>query len=276
MAKLAEDARRMVSLFVDEMIEQRKQKGWSQQDLASNAGYSKSLIAAVENYERAPTLVLADALDRAFGLPRTFHRLHKRMGSVAFPVAFGEFAEVERAASELFIWDHSYLPGLLQPEDYARHMLSRHLNVTDEVIAERVTARLERQAVLTRTEPAAPVAWFMVDGQSLRRPVGSPEVMHAALTNLVKMAELPNVTVRVVPLESGGGHPGLLGGFDLAEHDDHPPTLFIEDITDGRITEDAATVREVQLRWRYLCSLALSAEQSVALIKEEAERWKPQ
>lgn len=194
MAKINEDARRMVSLFVDEMIEQRKQNGWSQQDLASNAGYSKSLIAAVENYERAPTLVLADALDTAYKLPGTFLRLHKKMGSVAFPVAFGEFAEVERTASELFIWDHSYLPGLLQPEDYARHMLSRHLNVTDEVIAERVTARLERQAVLTRTEPAAPIAWFMIDGQALRRPVGPSEVMHAALMNLVKMAELPNVT----------------------------------------------------------------------------------
>lgn len=276
MAKLSEDARYTVSMFVDEMIEQRKHRGWTQQELGERCTYSKGLIAAVENYERAPTITLADALDKAFGLPRTFRRLHKRMGSVAFPLAFGEFAEVERAASELFIWEHSYLPGLVQTEDYARHMLSRHLDVTDEEISERVSGRMERQAVLTRTDPRAPVAWFMIDGQVLRRPVGSPAVMYAALMNLAKLSEMHNVTVQVIPLESGGGHPGLLGAFCLAEHEDRPTTLFSEDITDGRITEDAATVREVRQRWRYLCSLALSAEQSVALIKEEAERWKPQ
>lgn len=276
MAKLNEDARRMVSLFVDEMIEQRKKRGWTQAELADECKYSKGLIAAVESYERAPTLALADALDNAYEMPGTFRRLHKRMGSVAFPVAFGEFAEIERAASELFIWDHSYLPGLLQSEEYAWHVLSRHLNVTDEEVAERVAARIERQAVLTRSDPRAPVAWFIIDGQVLRRPVGDARVMHAALMHLVKMAELPNVTIQVVPLESGGGHPGLLGAFCLAEHDSAPTTLFSEDITDGRITEDAATVREVRLRWRYLASLALSAEQSVALLTEEAERWKPQ
>jgi transcriptional regulator with XRE-family HTH domain len=275
MAKLSEDARRTVSLFVDEMRSQREQRNWTQPELAARSKYSKALIAAVENYDRAPTSALADALDTAFGLPGTFARLHKRMGSVSFPIAFGEFAEVERAASELFIWDHGYLPGLLQTEDYARCILSRHPNVTDDEIAERVTARIARQAVLTRIDPRPPVVWFMIDGQALKRPIGDAEVMGGALDHLVKMAELPNITIQVVPLESGGGHPGLLGAFYLAEHDAAPTTLFSEDITDGRITEDSALVREVRLRWRYLGTLAMSAEQSLDLIRREAEQWKP-
>jgi transcriptional regulator with XRE-family HTH domain len=274
-AKLSEEARRTVSLFVDEMRSQREQRGWTQPELAQRAKYSKALIAAVENYDRAPTVGLAAELDEAFGLPETFQRLHKRMGSVAFPIAFGEFAEIEQAASELFIWEHALLPGLLQSEDYARHVLSRHPNVTDDQIAERLAARMARQTVLTREDPPAPVVWVLIDGQALRRPIGSPEVMHAALHHVLKLAERPNVTVQVVPLPDGGGHPGLLGTFYLAEHDASPTTLFIEDIADGRITEDPATVREVRLRWRYLGTLASSADASADLIKREVEQWKP-
>lgn len=276
MAKLSEDARRTVSLFVDEMVEQRKQREWTQAELAKQAGYSTSLIASVEGYDRAPTAVLADALDAAFGLPKTFRRLHKRMGSVAFPVAFGEFAEIEAAASELFIWEHGLLPGLAQTEDYARAVLRRHPNVTDEQVAERLEARLKRQEVLTREDPKPPLVWIMIDGQVLRRPIGGAGVMHAALMNLVKLADLPNVTIQVIPLETGGGHPGLLGTFYLAEQGDSPARLFSEDITDGHITEDTGTVREVRRRWHYLCTLALPAEQSLDLIKKEAEQWRPE
>lgn len=276
MGKLSEEARETVSVFVDEMRSWRDQRSWTQAELAERAKYSASLIASVESYDRAPTAGLAKALDAALGLPGTFQRLHKRMGTLAFPLAFGEFAQVEAAASELFVWDHSYLPGLLQREDYAREVLRRHLNVTDDQVAERLAARTARQAVLTREDPPAPICWFMIDGQALRRPVGTPEVMADALGHVLKMAELPNVTVQVVPLETGGGHPGLLGTFYLAEHDSAPTTLFVEDITDGRMSEDVPTVREVRKRWRYLTSLALSADTSIDLIGREQERWKPQ
>lgn len=59
MAKLDETMRRTVSVFVDEMTEQRRHRGWTQQDLAGHCTYSKALIAAVESYERAPTIGLA-------------------------------------------------------------------------------------------------------------------------------------------------------------------------------------------------------------------------
>lgn len=275
MARLSEDTRRTVAIFVDEMRSQREHRAWSQTELATRAEYSKALIAAVENYERAPTSVLAKALDKAFGLPGTFQRIHKRMGLLAIPVAFGEFAEIEASARELFVWDHSYLPGLLQPEEYALHVFRRWPNATEEQVAERLAARMDRQKALTRKDPPAPIVWFLIDHQALRRPVGDPEVMYAALRNVLAMAELPNVTIQVVPLGSSGVHPGLLGACYIAEHDDRPTTLFLEDMADGRITEDPATVREVRLRWRYACSLALPADASTDLIRREQEQWKP-
>jgi hypothetical protein len=133
---------------------------------------------------------------------------------------------------------------------------------------------MDRQKVLTRKAPPSPVVWFLIDQQVLRRPVGDPEAMHAALGNVLVMAELPNITIQVVPL-STGVHPGLLGACYIAERNDGSTTLFLEDMSDGRITEDPATVREVRLRWRYACSLALPADASIDLIRREQEQWKP-
>ena len=44
----------------------REQRGWSRADLERETNYSESLIAMMETYQRAPTLALAKALDRAF------------------------------------------------------------------------------------------------------------------------------------------------------------------------------------------------------------------
>jgi hypothetical protein len=69
---------------------------------------------------------------------------------------------------------------LFQTEDYARHVLSRHPNVTEELVSARVAARMARQSALDREDP--PLVWAVIDDDALTRCVGSPEVMHAATT----------------------------------------------------------------------------------------------
>ena len=81
-------------------------------------------------------------------------------------------------------------------------------------MAERLAARMARQAILTREEPAAPMAWFLVDEAALRRCTGTPETMAAQLDHLATVAGLPNVTIQVVP---NVAHAALTGGFAIAE-----------------------------------------------------------
>ena len=69
--------------------------------------------------------------------------------------------------------------------------------MSDDLVSERLAARLARQAILTRDDP--PTVWFLVDEAALRRCVGSPEVMAAQLAHLAGVARLPNVTIQVVP-----------------------------------------------------------------------------
>jgi transcriptional regulator with XRE-family HTH domain len=275
MAKLSERDRERLSLFVDEMIAQRTARGWSQADLATQTNYSRGLIGAVETYERAPTEPLAKALDQAFGLPKTFERLQKKVRSMAFPAAFGEFAEHEAKANTLFILEHAYIPGLLQTEGYARTVLEQHLNVTQAEVAERLSNRLGRQEILKRKDASRPVLWVLIDEFVLDREIGGPLVMADQLASLAEAATLINVTVQVIP-RGAGSHPGLLGHYVIAER--HRPEgaagiVFIEGADDGRITDDPETVAEIMQRWRYLGSLALPVGPSLELIQERQERW---
>lgn len=272
MAKLSERDRERLSIFVDEMVAQRTHRGWSQADLAREVKYSKSLIAQVETYERAPTEPLAVSLDSALGLPKTFVRLYGKIRGTAFPAAFGEFAVYEAQAVALWLFEHAYVPGLLQTEGYARAALSHHYNVTADQVAERVTARLERQQLLGREDPPPPNLWILVDEFVLHREIGSAEVMAQQLDVLAATAGT-NVTVQVIP-RSTGAHPGLAGMFHIAELGDGSSILFREDITDGSVTDDPATVSDAAQRWQHLSSLALNVGQSQEIIRECAEQWR--
>jgi hypothetical protein len=74
---------------------------------------------------------------------------------------------------------------------------------------------------------------------------------------------------------SAGGHTGLLGACTIADLDGNPSIVNLEDIADGRVMDDAATVSRVTLRFNALRSEALPKGPSRELIARVAEeRWK--
>jgi hypothetical protein len=69
------------------------------------------------------------------------------------PPWFRSWIEHEQRATVLRIWQPSVLSGLLQTEEYARAILAVNPGVTEDLISERLTARLARQELLTRDDP---------------------------------------------------------------------------------------------------------------------------
>jgi transcriptional regulator with XRE-family HTH domain len=276
-----------LSLFADELKAHREARGWTQADLAAKIPCSESLIAQVETCWRAPTKDLAKALDRVFATPGfteetedhsgtsgTFERMWAKLRNLPFPASFRSFAPYEAEAVALHVFEHSLVPGLLQTEAYARAVLSTRPNTPEGEIDDLVTGRLKRQAVLWRDDPPAPILWALVDEGALYRPVAPPDVMHDQLTHLAEVSARPNITVQVVPY-SAGGHTGLLGACTIADLEDSPSIVNLEDIADGRVTDDTATVSQVTLRFNSLRSDALSRAESRELIVRVAEeRWK--
>jgi transcriptional regulator with XRE-family HTH domain len=246
--------------FADELRAHRSAQGWTQADLAAKTSYSESLIAQVETCRKAETPELARALDRVFatpgftedapgvpGTPGTFGRLVVRLRNLPFPASFRSFAPHEAQATALYIFEHSMIPGLLQTEAYARAILETHPDVTEDVVIQRLAGRLSRQEILERDDPPPPVVCALIDQSALNREIGGPLAMRDQLRHLVAMSRHPNITVQVIP--NTGAHPGLLGAFTVADLGGSPGIVNVEDIADGRVTEDAATVSMVALRF---------------------------
>ncbi len=272
--------------FADELRAHRTGHGWTQADVAAKTSYSDSLIAQVETCRKAATPELAKALDRVFatpgftedtpgapGTPGTFGRMVVRLRNLPFPASFRSFAPHEAEATALYIFEHSVIPGLLQTEAYARAILETHPDVTDDVVNERLAGRLSRQEILERDDPPPPVVCALIDQSALNREIGGPVAMRDQLVYLVAMSRRPNITVQIIP--NIGAHPGLLGAFTVADLGGSPGIVNLEDIADGRVTEDAATVSMVALRFHSLRGDALSKGASRDLIEGVIqERWK--
>ena len=262
-----------LSLFADELKAAREQRGWSQADLAGQIPYSLSTISMVEALHRVTTRDLARTWTRCSAPRGRSPGWKGGCGDLPFPASFRPFAAYEAEATALYVFEHSLIPGLLQTPEYARAVLATRPNTAEDEIDNLVAARLARQDILTRDEPPAPLLWALIDEGVLHRPVALAEVMHDQLMFLVQVSRRPNVTVQVLPY-SAGGHTGLLGAFTIADLGSNPGTVNVEDITYGRVFEDAATVSRVTLHYKSLQSEALPKGASRELIARVAEeRW---
>ncbi|MBB5806896.1 hypothetical protein F4560_006664 [Saccharothrix ecbatanensis] len=103
---------------------------------------------------------------------------------------------------------------------------------------------------------------------ALRKIVGGPEVMREQLEHLRRMAELPNVAIRVLA-NGRGAHLSMIGGFTLLgfPEPDEPEVLYIEYLFGALHIEDMPQLREAELAFAHLASQALGPEESIALIE---------
>jgi len=113
-----------------------------------------------------------------------------------------EFIGLEAEAVSSLQWQADLVPGLLQTEDYVRQLSAAYQTVdptTPPGVVDRfVQARMLRQERLTQ-EPLLQLS-VVLDEAVLVRRIGDPGIMRAQLEHLADMADLPNVDLRVMPL----------------------------------------------------------------------------
>jgi transcriptional regulator with XRE-family HTH domain len=264
--------RSALAVFAAELRAQREQAGLGREELAGRVNYSASLISMIESGHRSPSRDFAGRCDEAFGTPGTFARLEARLRDVPFSSGFRPFQPYEAQAVALRLFEHSLVPGLLQTEAYARAVLETHPNTGQDVIEERVAARIARQQILDRDDLAPPLLWVLLDEHVLTREIGGDKVMHDQLAHLAEMARRPSITVQVIP--GLGAHPGLLGAFAIAELAGQPAIVYLETAHDGQTLEDPGIGAAMSLRFDALRTEALTGRASLSLIeKVTEERW---
>lgn len=180
------------------------------------------------------------------------------------------FIGLEAEATSILEWQINVVPGLLQTEQYAREILSGYhevATISPRAIQRRLETRLTRQQLLTRDEPLEHVA--LIDESVLRRQRGDRSVMRAQLQRLAEIAELPNVTIRVVPLK--GNHGLAVDSFAILQFGKaHETTLHdvvsLEHLSNELYMEGDTDTYQFRLAFDHLAEESLSPQESRDLI----------
>ncbi len=199
------------------------------------------------------------------------------------PDGFDLYIGLEEAASGLRWYESELVPGLLQTADYARTLIQAdNPGVDDDEIERRVHMRIARQALLTRVT-APPKMQIVLNEAILHRPVGGPKIMASQLQRLAEAAELPNVSLRVVPF-SAGLHHGLMSGpfviltFPLNGDGraSEPPTIYADGFTGALYLDKPSEVERYTLAFTRIWDAALDETASMDMIQArstELQRW---
>ena len=206
------------------------------------------------------------ALARGASKPGWWHSYDDVLPSW-FRVAVG----LEESAALIRAYEPQVVPGLLQTADYARSVmvgLDDVFPVPPGEIDRRVEARLLRQLVLDRDPPLKLSA--VIDQSVLHRRLGDNSIMREQLKRLIVAAEIPSVTVQVLPLS--GAQSITTGAFiymkfaqvhDVPMHD----MAIVENLAGNDYVEEDDDTFSYHRAFKALTRKALSPTESMNMIE---------
>ncbi|MGW3415954.1 helix-turn-helix domain-containing protein [Streptomyces sp. NPDC000888] len=233
----------------------------TREELAAASNYSPDTIKSMEQGVRMPTPRVLDAADELCHAEGLLSAAKDYVQREKFPARALDFMQYEQEAISLWWYEVALVPGLLQTETYARQLIgNRHPPLDDETVEERVAARLERQAILTRTPPAA--LNFLLYEAVLR----AGAIDKGQLVRLLEAAQLRNVSLQVLPFDRAIPS-ALLGQTVLLETRDHERLAYTEGQSVTQLTSDPEVVHTQTERLSMIRAEALSSSESARFIE---------
>ena len=261
----------------------RESAGLTQEDVSERTGKDRSTLYRLENAQQRPQRSTLIQLLDLYGtdqerraellalLREAGQRGWMQLDRSDLREIYADYISFESEARSVSDYESLFIPGLLQTEDYARAVIRGALpQATQEQVESRVTARMERQGLLTRDNPLQ--LWAIMDEAAARRIVGGPAVMREQLARLRDTAALPNVTVQVIPYDAGA-HPGMPGSFIVLEFPDpaDQSLIYIDSMAGDLFLDAGMEVRRYILIFGHLRAAALRPDKSLTLLAGIAE-----
>ncbi|MGC4808217.1 helix-turn-helix domain-containing protein [Micromonospora sp. DT233] len=193
---------------------------------------------------------------------------------LAIPDWFEMYVGLEAAAHQLREYENTLVPGLLQTRDYALAVYQHRADTTDEERARLVEVRLQRQAILERRLPRAPRLEVILAEAALLRTVGEPATMADQLRRLLAADEMPNVSIRILPLTAKMHRGAEAGAFVILDFPlgnratPEPPVIYSESWTGALYLDRPEEYAAYEQVWASLDDLALDEAQSRNLINK--------
>ena len=270
--------------LIVELKRLREERGLSREQVAERIGTSETSIFRYEKGETRPQPAVVAAMLDVYGAAAAerdellemardarkrgwWHR-HRQ----SLKPGFDSYIGLEAAASIVRTYEAQTVPGLIQTEAYARaNIVATSLNMVPAEIEERLSVRLSRQDLITRSTDRVQLV-AVLDEAVLRRQVGGPQAMREQIRHLIDMAALPNVVIHVLPF-AAGAHPGMEGPFCLLSFPEPDDTdlVYLEQATSGLVPEEPEEVRRYTLMFGTLLGKALPAGESVAFMEKITE-----
>jgi transcriptional regulator with XRE-family HTH domain len=264
--------------------ELRESSGLEQGDVASRLRKSHATVSKIENGHVAPDFPALTALLLLYGATDEQRLIAEELWedarqdavrvehSSGMPPKYRIFLRMEAEADRERTLEQTVVPGLLQTVAYAqaRQVPARRFIRTDADARREASSRLKRQQRLTEDDPL--VLHALIDEAVIRRVVGGPATMAEQLHHLLKVGELPNVTIQVVPFPAGeygvmSGSVTILNFHDVEE----PDQVYLESPGSGQLVDDTDDVQTFVAVFEDTIALALSVEESAALIRAQAD-----
>ena len=189
---------------------------------------------------------------------------------------YQQFIGLEHEAASMSVWHVDVVTGLLQTEDYARHIISSYSRVEPippGLIARLVRVRMRRQQVLNRDGLQLSV---VLDESVLRRRIGDDSVMYSQLQRLVHEADRPNLTLQVLPLDTQHtvfGESFVIFGFGQDSDAMLQDVVSTEHLRSGFTLEGERETYLHRIAFQMLSDASLDPAASRKLILETAESY---
>lgn len=244
----------------------RIRAGLERPELGKRTGYAAGSIASFEQGRRIPPPSFIDRADEVLDAGGVLEALKEEVARAQYPPFFRDMARLEAKAESLCVYALYAVPGLLQTEEYARagFLLQRPL-LSDEVIAERLAARMARQEIHSRHP--APLLSFIIEEVALRRPIVRREALYGQWEQLLRIGEKRNVEIQVMPIDREE-HAALGGPFNLIDAPRGERIAYAEVQDDSRLYTGRPKVRELEARYGILRSQALTPRESSLFIEK--------
>ena len=187
---------------------------------------------------------------------------------------YQQFIGLEHEATSMAIWHVDVVPGLLQTEVYARHIISSYSRVEPVppgMIGRLVNVRMRRQQILSREERQLSV---VLDESVLKRRIGDDSVMYEQLRHLAREADRPNLAVQILPLDAQHtvfGESFVIFGFVADSDAMLQEVVSTEQLKSGFTLEGERETYLHRIAFQMLAEAALDPAASRALILETAQ-----
>ncbi|MQY32727.1 hypothetical protein SRB17_06810 [Streptomyces sp. RB17] len=181
-----------------------------------------------------------------------------------------EYVALESAATVIRVWQPAFVPGLLQTPEYVRAVRNTPVAALREGVQpddDFIAARLARKHRLTDDPP---LKLRVVIYEAVFRSIpGGAETAKAQLDELVRVADLSNISLRVFPF-SGGAHAGLNGSFNILSFaaPGAMDVVYVEAPFARRWAEGGEAATSYDNLFQKIAECSLSERESVSLLSK--------